>query len=69
MIIGILANEMTADFDDVLAILNLLAITLLLTALYIEEIAAGSSWLLKRLNPLALLVRLRLWLSAHDATD
>ena len=67
MIIGILANEITADFDDVLAILNLVAITVLVTTLYIEEIATGFSRLLKRLNPLAWLVRLRLWLSAHKA--
>ena len=65
MFIGPLLGGISADFTDVLLIIDGFAITLLLGVLYVEPIIAGSSRLIQALNPLNVLARLRLWRAAH----
>jgi len=48
-----------------LLIISGFAITLLLGVIYVEQIIAGTSRLMKALNPLNVLARFRLWRSAH----
>lgn len=65
LLIGPLLGGISADFADVLLIINGFAITLLLGVLYVEHIVSGSSRLIQTLNPLNVLARFRLWRAAH----
>jgi hypothetical protein len=65
LLIGPLSGGISGDFADLLLIISGFAITLLLGVLNVERIVAGSSRLMKTLNPHNVLARFRLWRSAH----
>lgn len=65
MIIGPLSGGISGEFADLLLIISGFAITLLFGVIYVEQIVAGSSRLIKALNPLHVLARFRLWRAAH----
>ena len=65
LLIGQLAGGISGDFADMLLIISGFAITLLLGVIYVEQIIAGTSRLMKALNPLNVLARFRLWRSPH----
>jgi len=56
---------MSVDFEDVILIINAFAIAILLGVLYIENIVAVTTRLIKALNPLTMLMRVRLWRTVH----
>jgi len=65
LLIWQLAGGISGDFADMLLIISGFAITLLVGVIYVEQIIAATSRLMKALNPLNVLARFRLWRSAH----
>jgi len=62
---GLLLGDMSVDFEDVILIINAFAIAILLGVLYVENIVAVTTRLIKALNPLTMLMRVRLWRTVH----
>ena len=53
------------DFGDVILIVNVFAIAILLSVLYIEQIVTGWNRVTRALNPLHAFARLKTWLVTH----
>ena len=68
MLIGIWPGDISTEFGNALLASSLGAIAVFLVIFYIEGIAASLSYLLRLLNPSALLVRFRIWRLLHRAT-
>jgi hypothetical protein len=49
---GLLPSEMSADFTDILLLMNALGIAFLLAVLYMDELSAATSQVVHRLNRL-----------------
>ena len=59
-----LHEGISVDFADVLLIINIFAISLLLSILYIDEIVATAKRATRLMNPHNLYQRLRFWRNA-----
>ena len=63
MAFGVTPSSTWADFADTVLVINAITIAVLLAVFYFDELADSSLRLLKTLNPLTLLSRLRGWLA------
>jgi hypothetical protein len=63
MAFGVTPSSTWADFADTVLVINAITIAVLLAVFYFDELADSSVRLLKTLNPLTLLSRLRGWLA------